>query len=87
MKIKEGFILREVAGAYIVVAVGEGVKTFNCVINLNETGAFLWNALQKDITEEQLVKALLDEYEVSEEVAKRDVGAFVKKLTEAGLIK
>ena len=42
MKIKEGFILREVAGNYIVVAVGSAVKQFNGVITLNETGAFLW---------------------------------------------
>ena len=86
MKIKEGFILREVASSYIVVAVGEAVKTFNGIINLNETGAFLWKQLEKGCTEDELKNALLGEYDVSEEIAKRDANAFVAKLTEAGLV-
>ena len=87
MKIKNGFILREVAGSYLVVAVGEAVKTFKGIINLNETGAFLWKQLEKDSTEEDLVKALTAEYEVAEETAKEDVKLFVQKLQEAQLIK
>ena len=87
MKIKDGYLLREVAGNYIVVAVGEAVKEFNGVINLNETGAFLWKILQEGATEEQLLNALLEEYEVEKELAEKDVKAFVAKLTEAKLIK
>jgi hypothetical protein len=87
MKLKEGYVLREVAGNYIVVAVGEAVKNFNGVINLNESAAFLWQQLLEDKTEEQLVTALLGEYEVSEEIAKRDVKAFVEKLNGAKLLK
>ncbi|MBQ4098484.1 MAG: PqqD family protein [Clostridia bacterium] len=87
MKIKEGYLLREVAGNYIVVAVGEAVKEFNGLVNLNESAAFLWKQLEEDKTEEQLVAALLSEYEVEEQKAKEDVGAFVKKLQEAKLIK
>lgn len=86
MKIKEGFILREVAGSYLVVAVGAAVKQFNGMINLNETGAFLWRLLEKGSDEESMVKALLAEYEVEEEVARTDVKAYVNKLTEAGLL-
>ena len=87
MKLKEGYVLREVAGNYIVVAVGVAVKNFNGVINLNESAAFLWQQLLEDKTEEQLVTALLGEYEVSEEIAKRDVKAFVEKLNGAKLLK
>ena len=86
MKIKDGFILREVAGNYIVVAVGERVKEFNGVINLNETGAFLWKALEKDIDVAGLKNALLSEYDVDEAIAQKDAETFVNKLTEAGLI-
>ncbi len=86
MKIKEGFILREVAGNYIVVAVGSAVKQFNGVITLNETGAYLWKQLEKGCEEEQLVSALLSEYEVDEETAKKDVKAFIEKLSVANLI-
>jgi hypothetical protein len=87
MKIKDGYLLREVAGNYIVVAVGEAVKEFNGVINLNDTGAFLWRILQDGATEEELLNALLTEYEVEKELAEKDVKAFVAKLTEAKLVK
>lgn len=86
MKIKQGYILREVAGNYIVVAVGEAVKNFNGIINLNDTGAFLWKILQEGATEEQLKESLLNEYEVDDEIAERDIKAFINKLTEKGLL-
>ena len=86
MKIKKGFILREVAGSHIVVAVGQAVKTFNGIINLNPTSALLWKNLEKGAEKEELVSALLAEYDVSEEIAKGDVEKFIQKLTEAGLV-
>lgn len=86
MKIKDGFILREVAESFLVVAVGDAVKTFNGVINLNETGAFLWKKLEEGISEEELVDALLNEYEVEKEIAQKDVSAFIAKLKENNLI-
>ena len=87
MKIKDGFILREVAGSYLVVAVGNAVKEFGGIVNLNETGAFLWRLLEKSSTEPEMVDALLNEYEVDRETAEKDVKAFVDKLTEAKLVK
>ena len=87
MKIKDGFILREVAGTFIVVAVGNAVKQFNGVITLNEVGAFLWKKLAEGATESQLVDALLADYEVEKEVAEKDVRAFIEKLTQAELLK
>ncbi len=87
MKIKDGFILREVAGSYLVVAVGNAVKEFGGIVNLNETGAFLWRLLEKSSTESEMVDALLNEYEVDRETAEKDVKAFVEKLTEAKLVK
>ena len=86
MKIKEGFILREIAGSFIVVAVGDAVKTFNGVINLNPTGAFLWKQLSEGGDEETLLKALLGEYDVDEELAKRDIAMFIEKLKKANLL-
>ncbi len=87
MKIKDGFILREVAGSFIVVAVGDRAKDFNGIINLNETGAFLWERLSKGADENQLKEALLAEYDVDENTAAADIKNFVSKLEEAGLLK
>lgn len=86
MKIKKGFMLREVAKNYVVVAVGEASKEFNGVINLNETGAFLWKQLIDDNTVDGVVAALLNEYDVSEEAARRDVELFINKLKEAKIL-
>ena len=86
MKIKKDFMLREVAGYYVVVPVGEGALEFNGVINLNESGAFLWKTMENDVTEEQLVSALLGEYDVTEERAKADVAACVEKMKQGNLI-
>ena len=87
MKIKDGFILREVAGNFVVVAVGSAVKDFKAIITLNETGALLWKTLEKGATENELLTALLNEYEVPEQVAKVDIKAFINKLQSANLLK
>ena len=87
MKIKEGFILRKVSEAYVVIAVGEAAKDFNGMITLNSTGAFLWEKLSQGCeTKNQLVDALLDEYDVPGEIAAADVDKFLEKLEKASLI-
>lgn len=86
MKIKDGFILRNVAGTNLVVAVGERSKIFNRMMKLNDTAAFLWQQMQKECTPQQLVDSLTREYNVTQDVAAYDVDAFVAALREAGVL-
>ncbi len=86
MKIKEGYILREVADTIVVLPTGAAFLDFNGIINLNETGSFLWKKLAEDCTEEMLVKVLLNEYDIDEKTAENDVCVFIKKLREADLL-
>lgn len=86
MKIKDGFVLRELGGQYIVVAIGEASKNFNGIIHLNETGAFLFNQLKENLDENTLIERLLNEYEVDLNQAKNDVKEFVERLKKAKLI-
>ena len=86
MKIKENFMLRKVVDTYVVVPVGDAVSEFNGMINLNEAGAFLWQLLENDTTAEQVVSALLEQYEVDEETAKKDVETFIANLESANLL-
>ncbi len=86
MKIKENYILRSIAGEHIVVPVGKEAVTFNGIMTLNQSGKLLFEALQNDIKESDLVKVLLDEYEVTEDVARQDVEAFLAKLKEKDLL-
>ena len=81
MKIKEGFLLREVAGQTVVLPCGDAMD-LNMMITLNETGKFLWKLLEQDTDEASLVNALLAEYDVDRETAAKSVAAFVAKLKE-----
>lgn len=86
MKIKNGYMLREVAGEAVVVPTGEATLNFQGIISLNETGALLWNELEQGCEKKDLVQALLDEYEVDAETAEKDVNEFLKRADDAGLI-
>ncbi|WP_176781504.1 PqqD family peptide modification chaperone [Ruminococcus sp.] len=83
MKIKDDFALRKVADSYVVVPVNSLTLDFNGVINLNETGAFLFEQLQKGIEKEELVEKMLDEYDVTREKASADIDLFINKLKDA----
>lgn len=84
MKIKKGFVLREVGGESVVVPVGEMSKKFHGMINLNETGAVLWKFFSEEHSIDEGVEALLAEYDVEESLARADVEQFVKTITENG---
>ena len=86
MKLKEGFILRQLCKEYIVVAEGLQNVDFNKMIVLNETAAFLWNGvLGKDFTVEDLTNLLLGRYDVEEERAALDSKAIAQSWIDAGL--
>ena len=87
MKIKDGFVLRQVGGSYVVVAVGLQTLDFKGMIRLNETGAFLWQKLAAgDCDEDGLVTAMTTEYDVDQATAQADVSAFIQSLKEADLL-
>lgn len=79
MKIKEGFLLRSVAGRTVVITDGDTLN-LNLMIGLNDTGKFLWELLKKDSTAEELKAALMEEYDVTDSIAEKDVQTFVENL-------
>ena len=85
MKLKDGFILREVAGQTVVIPSGDDLD-LNLMITLNGTGKFLWEKLEQGADMDQLVSALLAEYAVDEATAKVAVEAFVAKLEANGFL-
>lgn len=86
MKIKSGFMLRNVIDSWVVVPLGERVVDFNGLITLNETGAYLWEQLKEETEKENLIKALLSEYDVDEKTASEDVEKFIAALEQGGLL-
>lgn len=85
MKLKEGFLLRQVAGENVVISVGADVD-LNGMITLNDTGCTLWKRLEQEAQMSDLTAALLEEYEVDEQTAQAAAARFVEKLKELNLL-
>ena len=85
LKLKDGFILREIGGDIMAIPSGEELD-LNMMITLNETGAFLWQRLQEETTEEAMLKDMLEEYEVEEATARKCITEFLEKLNEYGFL-
>ena len=77
MKLREGYLLRKVAGKNIVVSVGSDVE-FNGMLTLNDTGVFFWELLKNDITKEDMLEKVLGEYDVDSQTASEDIDEFLK---------
>ncbi len=86
MRINKEFVLREIAGDYVIIPTGQTVLEFNGLITVNEVGVSLWNMLQQEVTEDDLVKGILDEYEVEEDVAREDIREFIETLIAGNIL-
>ena len=86
MKIRSGYILRQVMDIYVVMGVGSEAYVPNQIMSVNETGAFLWGLIEKEAEKQELVENLVKEYEVDAETAEKDVDAFLTRLREKALI-
>ncbi len=86
LRIDNNFVLREIAGEYIIIPVGPTALKFNGLITVNEVGVLLWNMLQKEVSVEELVQGVLAEYDVQEDVAREDIKEFLDKLVEGGIL-
>lgn len=89
MKIKKGFILREISkddGVSVVVGVGKNAEKLKGYVTLNETGALIWKTLEKGATEDEVVNAILAEYDADAEIVMKDVSLVISKLKEIGAI-
>lgn len=86
MKVSKEFVLRQIAGDYLIIPTGRTALSFNGLITVNEVGSFLWGLLQQDVTVEDLVRGVLNEYEVDEETAREDIEEFLDTLTKGGIL-
>lgn len=86
MKIDKQYILRQIAGDYVIIPTGKTTLEFNGLITVNEQGAFLWEQLGTETTEEQLVEAVLEEYEIDRQTARADVAEFLAILRQCSML-
>ena len=85
MKIKDGFVLQEVAGDTVVLPV-DAALNMNMMITLNDTGRFIWQLMEQETDEAAIVSALLAEYDVDADTAAKCVADFVAKLSSHGFL-
>ncbi len=86
MKIKSGFTKRNIAGADIVVPVGDMSLEFNGMITLKGAGGFLWDCLKENLTRDELVNKVLDTYDIDKNTAETDVDEFIELLKQNNLL-
>ena len=86
MKIKKNLIYANIAGKHVLVPVGEDPNRYSGVFCISETAARMWELLCRDADEETVLKVLLEEYDVSEHVLKKDFAEFVGVLRAEGIV-
>lgn len=86
MKLNGTFTLREIAGEILVIPVGNTALELNGMIVLNPVSRVIWECLEKGTDREQLLKAILDRFDVDESVAKEDMESFLSELSAQKLL-
>lgn len=88
MKIKKGFVLRNVCGEQVIMGEGLDAIDFGRLLCLNETAAWLWQQAEKlsEFTVDQLTEALCEEYDVTEDQAYEDVASMVDEWITVGVV-
>lgn len=86
MRIKEGFVLRNVMDEYIVMPTGDNTAKFDGAVILNEVSAFIYKLLEHPMCRDDLLAAILNEYDVDEATASADLDALLNKLAEMGVL-
>ena len=86
MKIKDGFILRNIAGEWVVVPTGENALRMQGAMILNDVASFIWRQLQSSVVYEAVLDAILRDYDINRVDAKRDLDGFLRRLQEVGAL-
>lgn len=85
MKIKSGFVKREVMDKTVVVPAGEAGKTMKGMIKLNGTASFIWDRIEEGLNAEEIADKLAENYEVDRETALKDTNAIIENMKAAGI--
>lgn len=84
MRLKDGFVLREVGGQTVVIATGEASKNFHGMVKLNGTAKEIWQGVADGLDASEIVRRLTDKYRIDADTVARDVEQIIAKMTEVG---
>lgn len=86
MKIAKEFILRDIAGECVLVPTGATTQEFNGLITMSDTAKFIWENMEKVDSLDEMIAAILEEYEIDKETAAKDAEEFIGQLVQAGFV-
>lgn len=89
MKIANGYMLKEIAGNYVVIPVGQNIVDYKSMLHLNETGAFIWKQMEAGSSYDEIVTALMKEYEATEDersIITSDLDEFISQMNSMQLL-
>ena len=86
MKIKEGFVIRDIMGQTVVVSTGEASESFSGMIKLNDTGRDVWQGISDGKSAEEIIDFITEEYDVDKERATASVNKFIEEMKEKDFI-
>lgn len=86
MKRKTGYIKKKIGTKNVILPFGQNVIHMNGIITLNESASFLWELLSEDRLDEELINAIVNQFDVDFKTASKDVGCFIIEMTELGLL-
>lgn len=86
MRIKDHFVLREVAGEMVAVTAGNSEGKFWGMVQMNATGVFIWNCLQEDVSREEILKKMLKKYDIDAQTAQKDLDLVLERFREHELL-
>lgn len=86
MKIKDGFVKQEIDGKWLAVATGDLSRTFHGMIELNETAAIIWDALEAGQSPDAIVDAITELYGIPRNKASADVTALLTQMADEGIL-
>lgn len=86
MKLKQDFILAEVAGEYVAVATNSNLDSERKIIRMNDTGKLIWDGIANGKDERAIVSDLMDQYEVDEQTAAKSVARILQQMIDTGIV-
>lgn len=86
MKRNDDFLLKNVGGQDILVPLAGKVKEMNCLFSLNAAGRCVWEHLSEDVSIEDLVHAVAEQFDVDKERVRADIQVFLDDIRRIGLL-
>ena len=86
MKLKQEYMLAEIAGEYVAVATNSNLDSERKIIRMNDTGKLIWDGIANGKDERAIVSDLMDQYEVDEQTAAKSVASILQQMIDTGIV-